>query len=56
MQDLCLHSKYVQPLRTELKNSQWAAFEKIENNFSLLDSFIKESARTLFVESSESPS
>lgn len=56
MHDLCLHPEYVQPLRTELEGPQWAAFEKTGNGLPLLDSFIKESARTTPVESSKLPS
>ena len=51
--DLCLHPEYVEPLRKELQSSQYEAFEKAAQGLSLLDSFIKESARLTPVESSK---
>lgn len=54
--DLCLHPEYIVPLRKELESPQWAAFERTGKGLPLLDSFIKESARTIHVESSKLPS
>ncbi|KAK2745535.1 hypothetical protein FQN57_003660 [Myotisia sp. PD_48] len=48
--DLCLHPEYVDPLRRELE-AGYADFEKTGLGLSLLDSFIKESARITPVES-----
>ena len=53
--DLCLHPEYITPLRAELESSDWTDFEKTGRGLPLLDSFIKESARTNPVESSKSP-
>jgi hypothetical protein len=52
MEDLCLHPKYVQPLREELAIG-YGGFEKTAQGLPLLGSFIKESARMTPVESSE---
>ncbi|GAP91997.1 putative cytochrome P450 [Rosellinia necatrix] len=50
--DLCLHPEYLEPLRNEIKNTTWQAFEKSGGNlFPLMDSFMKESARLTPVES-----
>ncbi len=49
--DICLHNEYVQPLREEL-HADYAKFERTGKGLSLLDSFIKESARLTPVESS----
>lgn len=51
VQDLCLHGEYVEPLRKELESGQWAMFEETGKGLPLLDSFLKESARTTPVES-----
>lgn len=51
--DLCLHPEYVKPLRVELESPQYIAFEKTGKGLPLLDSFIRESARTTPVESSK---
>jgi hypothetical protein len=43
----------MEPLRKELESPQWEDFEKTGKGLSLLDSFIRESARTTPVESSK---
>ncbi|KAI1822652.1 cytochrome P450 [Xylaria intraflava] len=48
--DLCLHPEYVNPLREELLRD-YHTFERTATGLSLLDSFIKESARLTPVES-----
>ncbi|RYP47466.1 hypothetical protein DL769_011311 [Monosporascus sp. CRB-8-3] len=48
--DLCLHPGYVEPLRRELQ-AEYSVFESTGKGLSLLDSFIKESARLTPVES-----
>jgi hypothetical protein len=53
MHDLCLHPEYVEPLRKELESPQWEDFERTGKGLPLLDSFIRESARTTPVESSK---
>ncbi|KAI1169518.1 cytochrome P450 [Nemania sp. FL0916] len=50
--DLCLHPEYLGPLRMEIEDTTWDAFEKSGGNlFPLMDSFMKESARLTPVES-----
>ncbi|KAI0886348.1 cytochrome P450 [Annulohypoxylon maeteangense] len=50
--DLCLHPEYVEPLRKEIENTTWKAFEESSGQlFPLMDSFMKESARLTPVES-----
>ncbi|KAF2177798.1 cytochrome P450 [Zopfia rhizophila CBS 207.26] len=51
IQDLCMHSDYVEPLRKELEGAQYTEFEKTSRGLPLLDSFIRESARLTPVES-----
>lgn len=51
--DLCLHPEYVPALRSEL-NSAWDHFEQTGKGLPLLDSFLKESARTTPTESMSS--
>ncbi|KAK9419292.1 putative Cytochrome P450 [Seiridium unicorne] len=44
--DLCHHKEYAEPLRREVENTGWEAFDKSGGRlFPLMDSFIKESAR-----------
>ncbi|KAF2756329.1 cytochrome P450, partial [Pseudovirgaria hyperparasitica] len=45
IQDLCLHSEYVTPLRMELESAAFKAFEATGEGLPLLESFIKESQR-----------
>ncbi|KAL8993766.1 MAG: hypothetical protein Q9169_006098 [Polycauliona sp. 2 TL-2023] len=49
--DLCLHPEYVEPLRKELAGPLRDEFERTGKGLPLLDSFIRESARTTPVES-----
>ncbi|PQE05922.1 cytochrome p450 protein [Rutstroemia sp. NJR-2017a BVV2] len=49
--DLCLHPEYVEPLRQECR-TQYSDFERTSQGLPLLDSFLKESARMMPVESS----
>ena len=51
--DLCLRPEYLEPLRHELDGEAYEAFRCTGSGLSLLDSFIKESARLSPVESSE---
>ncbi|KAH8880897.1 cytochrome P450 [Thozetella sp. PMI_491] len=48
--DLCLHPKYVEPLRKELRQ-HYTEFERSGEGLPLLDSFIRESARLSPLES-----
>ncbi|KAI1758507.1 putative cytochrome P450 [Hypoxylon sp. FL1150] len=44
--DLCNHNEYAQPLKKEIEDTEWEAFDKSGGRlFPLMDSFIKESAR-----------
>ncbi|KAI7774340.1 ent-kaurene oxidase [Diaporthe eres] len=53
LHDLCLHPEYIKPLRNEITSTGWTAFEDSRGQgLPLLDSFIKESARTNPVEAS----
>ncbi|KAL8636995.1 MAG: hypothetical protein Q9228_005685 [Teloschistes exilis] len=49
--DLCLHPEYIEPLRKELESPLRDGFEQTGTGLPLLDSFIRESARTTPVES-----
>ncbi|CAG8981795.1 hypothetical protein HYALB_00004738 [Hymenoscyphus albidus] len=49
--DLCLQPEYIFSIRAELESSQGSCFEKTGKGLLLLNSFIKESARTTPVES-----
>jgi hypothetical protein len=49
IEDLCLFSKYVNPLREEIEHSSVSM-----NNLPLLDSFLKESIRYNCIDASES--
>ncbi|KAI1194760.1 cytochrome P450 [Nemania serpens] len=50
--DICLHPEYVEPLRYEIEQTTWEAFDKSGGKlFPLMDSFMKESARLTPVES-----
>lgn len=51
--DLCLHPKYVEPLRKELQSSEYTLFEQTGKGLPLIDSFLKESARLTPAESSK---
>ncbi|KAK4670027.1 uncharacterized protein QC763_0038540 [Podospora pseudopauciseta] len=44
LQDLCLHPEYLEPLRQDIDN-HYLDFKHTAQGLSLLDSFIKESAR-----------
>ncbi|OTA95818.1 hypothetical protein M434DRAFT_20050 [Hypoxylon sp. CO27-5] len=49
--DVCNHAEYAQPLRDEIRNTGWQAFDRSGGKlFPLMDSFIKESARLKPVE------
>jgi hypothetical protein len=52
--DLCLHPEYIEPIRRELETC-YQEFECTIQGLTLLDSFIKASARLTPVESSKSP-
>jgi hypothetical protein len=50
--DLCLHPDYLEPLRKEIEDTPWEAFDKSGGKLlPLMDSFLKESARLTPVES-----
>lgn len=49
--DICLYLEYVEPLREEPGSGQWGVFEETGKGLPLLDSFLKESARTTLAES-----
>ncbi|KAL8646340.1 MAG: hypothetical protein Q9226_006901 [Calogaya cf. arnoldii] len=51
LHDLCLHPEYIEPLRKELESPLREEFEQTGKGLPLLDSFIRESARTTPVES-----
>jgi hypothetical protein len=46
LEDLCLHSEYVQPLQDEIRDLLHTGINDSVEGLPLLDSFVKESVRT----------